>query len=66
MRVYGFDGWQQRPYIDGGGLAGRYYLDEIQFHWYRKAEHPGSEHSINGTRYPIEVKWSYEVKWAPG
>lgn len=55
VRVYGFDGWQQRPYIDEGGLDGRFYLDEVDFHWYRKGEQTGSEHSIDGTHYPIEV-----------
>lgn len=57
VRVYGFDGWQPRPYIDGGGLDGNYTLSEIHFHWYSKGKKPGSEHSVNGTHYPIEVNW---------
>lgn len=32
----------------GGGLPQKYVLDQMHFHW-------GSEHTINGRRYPLEL-----------
>ncbi|ETN63333.1 carbonic anhydrase [Anopheles darlingi] len=34
--------------IQGGGLPGRYVLDQLHFHW-------GSEHTIDGVRYALEL-----------
>lgn len=34
--------------MEGGGLGHKYVLDQMHFHW-------GSEHTINGRRYPLEL-----------
>lgn len=34
--------------MEGGGLAQKYVLDQMHFHW-------GSEHTIDGRRYPLEL-----------
>ncbi|XP_026170527.1 carbonic anhydrase 4-like [Mastacembelus armatus] len=41
--------------INGGGLNGTYSLDHFHFHWGDTEQLPGSEHSINGYRYPMEM-----------
>ncbi|KAH7717257.1 carbonic anhydrase [Aphelenchoides avenae] len=43
--------WQ--PYIEGGGLSGRYHLEQIHLHWNKRGN--GSEHTVDGRRYPAEV-----------
>jgi len=42
------------PRIDGGGLAGEYVFAQFHFHWGRDSS-MGSEHTINGVRYPMEL-----------
>ncbi|KAL0272014.1 UNVERIFIED_CONTAM: hypothetical protein PYX00_005152 [Menopon gallinae] len=39
-----------RPYMEGGGLSGRFIFKEIRLHW-------DAEHSINGVRDPLEVQF---------
>uniref|UniRef100_A0A8C7X0N8 Alpha-carbonic anhydrase domain-containing protein n=1 Tax=Oryzias sinensis TaxID=183150 RepID=A0A8C7X0N8_9TELE len=44
--------------VSGGGLNGMYNVLQFHFHW-GKADfinHPGSEHTVDGNRYPMEVK----------
>ncbi|XP_073429500.1 carbonic anhydrase 4 [Dendrobates tinctorius] len=40
--------------ISGGGLSGTYIASQLHFHWGSKGK-PGSEHSLNGNKYPIEL-----------
>ncbi|XP_069613330.1 carbonic anhydrase 4 [Ranitomeya imitator] len=40
--------------ISGGGLSGTYIAAQLHFHWGSK-EKSGSEHSLNGKKYPMEL-----------
>ncbi|XP_044141549.1 carbonic anhydrase 4 [Bufo gargarizans] len=40
--------------ISGGGLSGTYTATQLHFHWGSK-DKPGSEHTLNGKQYPIEL-----------
>ncbi|OQR71310.1 carbonic anhydrase 7-like [Tropilaelaps mercedesae] len=44
--------WSQR--LSGGPLSGEYKLLQMHFHW-GKDSYRGSEHTVNGKRYPIEL-----------
>lgn len=44
--------WTQK--LSGGPLSGEYKLLQMHFHW-GKDSYRGSEHTINGKRYPIEL-----------
>ncbi|KAK6745047.1 hypothetical protein RB195_011637 [Necator americanus] len=52
--VQGFQSWTKRPYITGGNLKGKYYLQQFHFHWDGN-DRFGSEHTLNGLHYPMEV-----------
>ncbi|XP_072229023.1 uncharacterized protein [Leuresthes tenuis] len=41
--------------VSGGGLKGTYSTLQFHFHWGDTKHHPGSEHMINGERYPMEM-----------
>lgn len=41
--------------VSGGGLNGTYSTIQFHFHWGNTEYHPGSEHMIDGERYPMEV-----------
>ncbi|XP_046565095.1 carbonic anhydrase 1-like [Haliotis rubra] len=41
-------------YVDGGGLASHYRTAEFHFHWGGDSSQ-GSEHAINGMKYPLEM-----------
>ncbi|XP_059181262.1 carbonic anhydrase 4-like isoform X2 [Centropristis striata] len=41
--------------VSGGGLNGTYSTIQFHFHWGNKEHHPGSEHTIEGHRYPMEM-----------
>nr|XP_054605156.1 uncharacterized protein LOC107387984 [Nothobranchius furzeri]XP_054605157.1 uncharacterized protein LOC107387984 [Nothobranchius furzeri] len=41
--------------VSGGGLNGTYSVVQFHFHWGDKDYHQGSEHSIDGYRYQMEM-----------
>ncbi|XP_029312481.1 carbonic anhydrase 4-like isoform X2 [Cottoperca gobio] len=41
--------------VSGGGLDGTYSTIQFHFHWGDTEHHPGSEHTIDGHRYPMEM-----------
>jgi carbonic anhydrase len=48
------------------GLNGTYVLEQFHFHW-GNANNNGSEHSVNGVFYPLEVGDIYDFKsWIYG
>jgi len=50
----GFDEWVDRPYIEGGGLVGKYKLIAFHLHW-GQDDTLGSEHQVNFVPFPLEV-----------
>ncbi|XP_054288225.1 carbonic anhydrase 2-like [Macrosteles quadrilineatus] len=45
---------RERPYLNGGALEGNYVFSQIHFHW-GSSEHEGSEHTVRGICYPMEM-----------
>ncbi|XP_054622670.1 uncharacterized protein LOC129176554 isoform X2 [Dunckerocampus dactyliophorus] len=41
--------------LSGGGLNHTYSTIQLHFHWGDTQHHPGSEHAIDGHRYPMEM-----------
>ncbi|KAJ3607386.1 hypothetical protein NHX12_024437 [Muraenolepis orangiensis] len=41
--------------VSGGGLSGSYSVLQFHLHWGDTVEHPGSEHTLDGQRYPMEM-----------
>ncbi|XP_042364552.1 carbonic anhydrase 4-like [Plectropomus leopardus] len=41
--------------VSGGGLNGTYSTIQFHFHWGDTEYQPGSEHTIDGQRYPMEM-----------
>uniref|UniRef100_A0A8C2YXC1 Carbonic anhydrase n=1 Tax=Cyclopterus lumpus TaxID=8103 RepID=A0A8C2YXC1_CYCLU len=41
--------------ISGGGLSGAYDSLQFHLHWGNGSSVPGSEHTVNGKRYPMEL-----------
>lgn len=46
-------------FVRGAGLPGRFKAEKVEFHWGPSNGSEGSEHSINGRRYPVEVSTIY-------
>uniref|UniRef100_A0A8C7YVU2 Alpha-carbonic anhydrase domain-containing protein n=1 Tax=Oryzias sinensis TaxID=183150 RepID=A0A8C7YVU2_9TELE len=42
-------------FVRGAGLPGRFKAEKMEFHWGQSNGSAGSEHSINGRRFPVEV-----------
>ncbi|XP_028302200.1 receptor-type tyrosine-protein phosphatase gamma isoform X2 [Gouania willdenowi] len=43
-------------FIRGAGLPGRFKAEKLEFHWGQSNGSAGSEHSINGRRFPVEMQ----------
>ncbi|XP_068568705.1 receptor-type tyrosine-protein phosphatase gamma-like isoform X1 [Cebidichthys violaceus] len=43
-------------FVRGAGLPGRFKAEKVEFHWGPNNGSEGSEHSINGRRYPVEMQ----------
>ncbi|XP_076372867.1 carbonic anhydrase 2-like [Tachypleus tridentatus] len=41
--------------VKGGGLRGNFQFDQLHFHWDSTSMTQGSEHTINGRHYPVEM-----------
>lgn len=41
--------------VAGGGLPATYSTAQLHFHWGDTEHHPGSEHLVDGHRYPMEM-----------
>lgn len=48
-------------FVRGAGLPGRFKAEKVEFHWGPSNGSEGSEHSINGHRYPVEVRTVCQV-----
>ncbi|XP_035517556.1 receptor-type tyrosine-protein phosphatase gamma-like [Morone saxatilis] len=48
-------------FVRGAGLPGRFKAEKVEFHWGPSNGSEGSEHSINGRRYPVEVSILYKA-----
>ncbi|KAM5280290.1 receptor-type tyrosine-protein phosphatase gamma isoform 2-T2 [Ctenodactylus gundi] len=43
-------------FVSGAGLPGRFKAEKVEFHWGHSNGSAGSEHSINGRRFPVEMQ----------
>ncbi|XP_068172147.1 receptor-type tyrosine-protein phosphatase gamma-like isoform X2 [Antennarius striatus] len=43
-------------FVRGAGLPGRFKAEKVEFHWGPSNGSEGSEHSINGRRFPVEMQ----------
>ncbi|XP_026162191.1 receptor-type tyrosine-protein phosphatase gamma isoform X1 [Mastacembelus armatus] len=43
-------------FVRGAGLPGRFKADKMEFHWGQSNGSAGSEHSISGRRFPVEMQ----------
>jgi len=50
----GFENWETQPYIEGGGLIGKYNLIGFHLHW-GQDDTLGSEHQVNFVPFPLEA-----------
>ncbi|KAF4111738.1 hypothetical protein G5714_008769 [Onychostoma macrolepis] len=42
-------------YVEGGDLPGLFNSTQFHLHWGNGSATPGSEHAVNGKRYPMEL-----------
>ncbi|XP_055503557.1 protein tyrosine phosphatase receptor type Ga [Leucoraja erinacea] len=42
--------------VSGAGLPGKLKAEKLEFHWGLNRRFPGSEHSLDGRKYPIEMQ----------
>ncbi|KPP74646.1 hypothetical protein Z043_106178 [Scleropages formosus] len=42
-------------FVRGAGLPGRFKAEKVEFHWGQSNGSAGSEHSVNGRKFPVEV-----------
>ncbi|KAF6732291.1 Receptor-type tyrosine-protein phosphatase gamma, partial [Oryzias melastigma] len=43
-------------FVQGGGLPGRFKAEKLEFHWGPVNGSDGSEHSVDGRRFPVEMQ----------
>uniref|UniRef100_A0A673GF18 protein-tyrosine-phosphatase n=1 Tax=Sinocyclocheilus rhinocerous TaxID=307959 RepID=A0A673GF18_9TELE len=43
-------------FVRGAGLPGRFKAEKVEFHWGSTSGSAGSEHSINGKKFPVEMQ----------
>uniref|UniRef100_A0A2K5NB79 Receptor-type tyrosine-protein phosphatase gamma n=1 Tax=Cercocebus atys TaxID=9531 RepID=A0A2K5NB79_CERAT len=43
-------------FVSGAGLPGRFKAEKVEFHWGHSNGSAGSEHSIDGRRFPVEMQ----------
>ncbi|CAK6974222.1 receptor-type tyrosine-protein phosphatase gamma [Scomber scombrus] len=43
-------------FVRGAGLPGRFKAEKMEFHWGQSNGSAGSEHSVNGRRFPVEMQ----------
>lgn len=48
-------------FVSGAGLPGRFKAEKVEFHWGHSNGSAGSEHSIDGRRFPVEVRESQDL-----
>ncbi|KAB5555300.1 hypothetical protein PHYPO_G00032140 [Pangasianodon hypophthalmus] len=46
---------QEKMVVEGGALPGIYYSKDFHLHWGNGSSMPGSEHTINGKRFSMEL-----------
>ncbi|XP_056628040.1 carbonic anhydrase 4-like [Triplophysa dalaica] len=46
---------QEKMKVQGGDLPGLLISTQIHFHWGKGSAMPGSEHAVDGKRYPMEI-----------
>ncbi len=42
--------------VQGGDLPGEYNTKHFHLHWGNGSSSPGSEHTVDGKKYPMEVR----------
>uniref|UniRef100_A0A673GA17 Carbonic anhydrase XVb n=1 Tax=Sinocyclocheilus rhinocerous TaxID=307959 RepID=A0A673GA17_9TELE len=46
----------QKMHVEGGDLAGQFASTQFHLHWGNGSFMPGSEHTVDGKQYPMEVR----------
>ncbi|VDM50562.1 unnamed protein product [Toxocara canis] len=59
--MQGFTAWPQQPMLSGGGLTGRYMLQQFHFHWDQSRD-LGSEHTIDKLHYALEAHFVHALE----